>query len=151
MYYIWVHWTLHNRDWNGCVVGKNRRQGQTSRWSVKQPSRSHTKLLVHDEPNCSKVKMRVLGAILRSIIKSHNNKCSWFRRFLETNHCLKKIMSWDISEILSSIHQTINVSQSIIIVVPVVNPKRFRVCLYRSGTANSNTVNSNFHLIRTFC
>ena len=26
-----------------------------------------------------------------------------------------------------------------------------RKCQYRSGTVNSNTVNSNFHLIRSYC
>ena len=26
----------------------------------------------------------------------------------------------------------------------------FKICLYRSGTPNSNTVNSKFHLIRSF-
>ena len=26
----------------------------------------------------------------------------------------------------------------------------FNLCLYRSGTLNSNTVNSKFHLIRSF-
>ena len=35
--------------------------------------------------------------------------------------------------------------------IPESTTKKFNVSCYRSGTVNSNTVNSKFHLIRSYC